>query len=425
MSALEYMLLDQCSSKKWASAFPARGSGYDKSVELVNINKHISAVVENEFKHKVERSKSRERSHSAIQTDPVDGVDFDWDLSDKNDSETQTRNPSSNYSSDAVVQTDQRIVFKSNGAKQVSFQHSGGTNKSEDSHKSSRKHSSSQTRWGHEAQDKDCQVKPSDFGQVTRKQGWRKNRRRHHDHHAHITQNFVPFKPQNRTKKVTISNNNDLIEELEVPATHKSSIAVHKARLDKNQNLDLSYHVGVQTDHDPESSVSYQDTYKSEIYSEDPAFFHTVDVHVIEEVSSRWYKSVKKLVKHIQQIIPSVPQYQARADLVTVRGIFVWVAENIMYDPSLSDSTLETVDILRDKVGARKDFVKIFSELCQAADIKNKVITGFIKDDQYKPSEFFDKRKSSLESWLVVRIENDWRLIDPLLGAGLIKNSIE
>ena len=51
------------------------------------------------------------------------------------------------------------------------------------------------------------------------------------------------------------------------------------------QNLDLSYHIGVQTDHDPESSVSYSDSYKSEIYAEDPTFFHAVDAHVIEEVT--------------------------------------------------------------------------------------------------------------------------------------------
>ena len=32
--------------------------------------------------------------------------------------------------------------------------------------------------------------------------------------------------------------------------------------------------------------------------------------------------------------------------------------------------------------------------------------------------ERFDKRKSPLESWVAVFVENDWRLVDPLLGAG-------
>ena len=67
------------------------------------------------------------------------------------------------------------------------------------------------------------------------------------------------------------------------------------------------------------------------------------------------------------------------------RGIFVWVAENLVYEPSYTDTALDTIDILRDKTGARKDFVKIFTEMCQAADIKSKIITGFVKDDSYKP----------------------------------------
>ena len=92
------------------------------------------------------------------------------------------------------------------------------------------------------------------------------------------------------------------------------------------------------------------------------------------------------------------------------------------------------VDILREKAGTRKDFVTIFTSLCEVAGIKFKIITGFIKDDNYHPGmtnailtshyqallsgERFDKRKSPLESWVAVFVENDWRLIDPLLGAG-------
>ena len=121
----------------------------------------------------------------------------------------------------------------------------------------------------------------------------------------------------------------NLDDDIDGPAlNNKSSLAVQKARLDKNQNLEMSSHAAVQTDHDPESSVSQQG-FKSDLYTEDPAFFHSVDVHVIGEVSLRWYKSIKKLVRHIQEVIEVVPEYQDKPDLVTVRGIFIWVAENI------------------------------------------------------------------------------------------------
>lgn len=101
MSALEYMLLDQCTSKKFVSAY-SENSEFDKNFQFVNdLSKTFSEVYESELRRKVEASADRRRqprAHSASQTDPVDpDKDFDWDLTDKNDSETQTRNPSSNY----------------------------------------------------------------------------------------------------------------------------------------------------------------------------------------------------------------------------------------------------------------------------------------------------------------------------------------
>ena len=105
MSALEYMLLDQHSSrnsKKWVSALSG-SSEFDKNFQFVNdLTKTFSEVYETELRKKVgpsvDKRRPQPRATSASQTDPVDpDKDFDWDLTDKNDSETQTRNPSSTY----------------------------------------------------------------------------------------------------------------------------------------------------------------------------------------------------------------------------------------------------------------------------------------------------------------------------------------
>ena len=61
--------------------------------------------------------------------------------------------------------------------------------------------------------------------------------------------------------------------------------------------------------------------------------------------------------------------------------------------------------------------------MCQVANIKHKIITGFVKDDNFKTGDYFDKKSSSLESWVAVYVENDWRLVDPLLGGGKFYNS--
>ena len=57
----------------------------------------------------------------------------------------------------------------------------------------------------------------------------------------------------------------------------------------------------------------------------------------------------------------------------------------VRFDHSLSSKKLTTVDILRDKAGTRRDFVTIFTEMCEVGGIKFKTITGFIKDDNYHP----------------------------------------
>ena len=90
MSALEYMLIDQHSSKAFTSSLSGNRprSGYDKNIQLVNFNQTLSKVVEEGLRRKA-KLVQQDRAHSASQTDPVNDDDFDWNLSDKNDSETQ------------------------------------------------------------------------------------------------------------------------------------------------------------------------------------------------------------------------------------------------------------------------------------------------------------------------------------------------
>ena len=113
-----------------------------------------------------------ESKTSESQTDIPDGVDFDWDLTDKTDTETQVQNvdniyyrilattnfqtsPPSRADSinteplDAIIQTDQRIVFHSAG-KKVTFN-------LEDSDNVAKTDRQSQTIW--DVNDKEIQVR--------------------------------------------------------------------------------------------------------------------------------------------------------------------------------------------------------------------------------------------------------------------------
>ena len=117
------------------------------------------------------------RKSSECQTDPAEGVDFDWDLTDKTDIETQTvppsRDQSAHSNTDAIVQTDQRIVFHnredfSARTKKVTF------DLDDDACEVSVKHAWSQTKW--DVEHKGVQVVASELEPLDREE-WSANGR--------------------------------------------------------------------------------------------------------------------------------------------------------------------------------------------------------------------------------------------------------
>ena len=118
---------------------------------------------------------------------------------------------------------------------------------------------------------------------------------------------------------------------------------------------------------------------KFDLLSSDPLFFLACDDHA-RLVSQKWYKNLKKLVRHLLEVIDTSEEYKERMDLIAVRLIFVWICENIRYDPAFQEhqvkkdakefsnqfsSQLTTIDILRYRAGVCREFVKLFEEMCQ------------------------------------------------------------
>ena len=118
---------------------------------------------------------------------------------------------------------------------------------------------------------------------------------------------------------------------------------------------------------------------KFDLLSSDPLFFLACDDHA-RLVSQKWYKNLKKLVRHLLEVIDTSEEYKERRDLIAVRLIFVWICENIRYDPAFQEHQvkkmqrvhsydnvlqLTTIDILRYRAGVCREFVKLFEEMCQ------------------------------------------------------------
>ena len=175
---------------------------------------------------------------------------------------------------------------------------------------------------------------------------------------------------------------------------HKSSIAIAKSRLNQGgrQRSGDSLNVAIQTDRevDVENDLGINvvppGKRKFDLLSSDPLFFLPCDDHV-RAVSQKWYKSIKKLVRHLLEVLDVVDAYKDRRELISARVIFVWICENIRYDPAFqehqvllatfSDTNfgsrvlpqLTTIDILRYRAGVCREFVKLFEEMCQVLNL--------------------------------------------------------
>ena len=57
------------------------------------------------------------------------------------------------------------------------------------------------------------------------------------------------------------------------------------------------------------------------------------------------------------------------------------------YDSECLDRDMSTQDILRERRGVCRQFVKIFEAMCAEAGVRCKNIKGFAKGDKYIPGE--------------------------------------
>lgn len=92
--------------------------------------------------------------------------------------------------------------------------------------------------------------------------------------------------------------------------------------------------VAIQTENDIITDVS--STFKAipspmrkyELIGDDPNVFADIDAWVVE-LSKKWYKSLKTVVKRLNSRIIGQPKYHGIEELIKTRAYFRWVAENI------------------------------------------------------------------------------------------------
>ena len=67
---------------------------------------------------------------------------------------------------------------------------------------------------------------------------------------------------------------------------------------------------------------------KYELIGDDPDLFREVDSKV-REISEKWYKSLKRVVRILENFIHENSIYDNVEELAKVRSFWLWTAENI------------------------------------------------------------------------------------------------
>lgn len=163
---------------------------------------------------------------------------------------------------------------------------------------------------------------------------------------------------------------------------------------------------------------------KWDLLGDNPGLLHEVDLWVADVTEHFRTRSVNKLSQVVKSLLVNLDdgevseKYRGREDLIKVRAFFRWIAENIVYDSECLERDMSTQDILRERRGVCRQFVKIFEAMCAEAGVRCKNIKGFAKGDRYVPGTKFIPGESSVHAWNAVLLCGSWRLVDCTWGAG-------
>ncbi len=136
------------------------------------------------------------------------------------------------------------------------------------------------------------------------------------------------------------------------------------------------------------------------------------------KVTTKQYNNVNSIQSLTEQLINGLS-----SDLDKAKAIYTWIGENISYDTqayfsgNYQDSNAYNTFITRKSVC--QGYAELFNEMATFAGLEAKVISGYAKGYGYKLN---DKITGTNHAWNVVKINNDWKLIDTTWGSGSINS---
>ena len=146
----------------------------------------------------------------------------------------------------------------------------------------------------------------------------------------------------------------------------------------------------------------------------DDGIYAAIDRHALEAPPSV-EKSLDRLAAYLVR--------PARNDAEKARAIYRWIGDNIAYDvqPKIfsgRSSQAGAEQTLKTRKGLCDGYASLFHGLARRAGLEARRIRGYSKGHSYYPGKRFDDVN---HEWIAVKIDGDWRLMDPTWGAGIIE----
>ncbi len=172
-------------------------------------------------------------------------------------------------------------------------------------------------------------------------------------------------------------------------------------------------------------------------------FFLLISSDCISQTALLDYTLIDSTVKEVPPGSPDTLSQNLTEGYITdiekVRSIFKWITENIAYDTkgyynlnsiyeglfqaigSLDSATIYSNyndnivrKVLREKVAICDGYSRLFKTLCDYANIRSEIITGYIR--WY--SDSIGEQTKRIHAWNAVKINNKWYLLDATWASG-------
>ncbi len=118
-----------------------------------------------------------------------------------------------------------------------------------------------------------------------------------------------------------------------------------------------------------------------------------------------------------QQLINYILSFSDN-DLFIIRGIYIWITNNIIYDFKYSNVHMTSSEVLRQGAAVCSGYSTLFEDLCKLANIRVKTISGFSKGYGYKIGSQFSLTQKPDHAWSAVHIFGNWYLTDVTWSSG-------